>query len=556
MARISKLNRSKGWQSESCLLPGVTMTFISNFPKRAEQLLECAAVGICEIDGDGRCRYLNAAGARLLGYPAQELIGAVLHNVIHPGGTAREPVECPICQSLDSARTALTGDTACSTTALFSHKDGRSIAISYANRPIVSDGMPPGVVMTFHEDSQLLHLQNQIRERNTALAESESRKVEFIATLAHELRNPLAPIHAGIELLRKGGDNAVSIRQVREVMERQLAQLIRIINDLLDISRLTTCQMTLRKERIALIDILRLALEASQPQIASRYNSFTLEIPAEAIYLEADAARLAQVFTNIINNAAQYSPVGGPISVRVKMNRATVEIDIADAGIGISADALDGIFEMFTRVGRDACGTRGGLGVGLHLARRVAELHGGGLVAASEGPGKGSHFLVTLPLSDASDQEPMSEDRQTPTRAPSAVRVLLVDDNVDAAVSLSLLLQLGGHRTEVAHSGPEALQRVADFKPDVVLLDLGLPGMNGYEVARAIRAAPNLGCPRLVAVTGWGAAEDRLKSKQAGLDEHLTKPVDISRIEDMLTALPVRREADCPPPSGKIDTPS
>lgn len=556
MAGISTLNRTKGWQSKSCLLPGVNMTCVSNFPKRAEQLLECAAVGICEIDFEGRCLYVNAAGARLLGYQAQELIGAVLHNVIHPGSAALKPAECSICQSLEYARTVLSGEPARSAPALFSHKDGRPISISYANTQIAADGVPPGVVMTFYEDSQFLRLQNELRERTVALAQSESRKTEFIATLAHELRNPLAPIRAGIELMRKGGDNAVSIRQVREVMERQSAQLMRLIDDLLDISRLTTCQMPLRKERIVLIDVLRLALEASQPQIASKYNSFTLEIPAEAIYLEADAARLAQVFTNIINNAAQYGPVGGPISVRVKLNLATVEIDIADAGIGLSAEALDGIFDLFTRVGRDEYGMHGGLGVGLHLARRVVELHGGDLVASSEGRGKGSHFLVTLPLSNAIDKEPMSEDRQTPAGAHNAARVLLVDDNVDAAVSLSLLLQLGGHCTEVAHSGPEALQRVADFKPDIVLLDLGLPGMNGYEVARAIRAAQNLGRPRLVAVTGWGAAEDRLRSKQAGLDEHLTKPVDISQIEDMLSALPVRREADCPPPSGNIETPS
>ena len=286
-----------------------------------------------------------------------------------------------------------------------------------------------------------------------------------------------------------------------------------------------------------------MALETCEPQIAGNRNALILEIPAESIYLQGDATRLAQVFTNLLNIAAQYSSPGDPISVRVKADGATAEIDIADAGAGISAQALTSIFEMFTRVGRSEHGMHGGLGIGLHLARRLVEMHGGRLVASSEGLGKGSHFLVTLPLTESIDEEQMCEDRQASAGAPSSARVLLVDDNVDAAVSLSLLLQLGGHTTQVAHGGSEALQRVGEFKPDLVLLDLGLPGMSGYEVARAIRARPQLGRPLLVAVTGWGAPDDRLKSKQAGLDDHLTKPVDISTIEHMIRSWPVGHEA-------------
>jgi signal transduction histidine kinase/CheY-like chemotaxis protein len=486
---------------------------------------------------------MNSAAARLLGYEAAELIDAGLHNVIHPNGTAIVPGECPICQDLEIARTRPPGEPGRWTHGLFLSGDGRTIPVFYASTQIITDAGAPGVVMTFHDDPQFLLLENELRKRTVELGESESRKIEFIATLAHELRNPLAPIRTALELMRNAGDNAASTRRMREVMERQLAHMIRLIDDLLDISRLTTCQMTLIKERTALEDIIRTAMEATAPQIASKNIALTGELPAKSGFLQADATRLAQVFTNILNNASQFSPVGGPISVRVKLDLATVEIDIADSGVGIAGEALNGIFEMFTRVGRDQHRQHGGLGIGLHLARRLVELHDGRLVAASEGLGNGSHLLVTLPLAEFHDEEPMSKDLQTPAAAPGAARVLLVDDNVDAAVSLSLLLQLGGHTTQVVHSGSEALQRVAEFKPDVVLLDLGLPGMHGYEVARAIRAAPQFGRPLLVAITGWGAPEDRLKSKQAGLDEHLTKPVDISALELMLRGLPARQDA-------------
>jgi PAS domain S-box-containing protein len=512
----------------------------TSFPKQAERLLQRSAVGICEIDSAGRCLYLNPAGAQLLGYEARQLVGAVLHNVIHPSGQSNSPVPCSICQTLEAAPTLLVGEPQRFARDLFLHKEGHTISMSYANRQIVTAGIPPGVVMTFYDDQQFVQLQNELRDRTAELATSESRKIEFIATLAHELRNPLAPIRTALELMRKAGDDTGSTKLVREVMERQLAQMIRLINDLLEISRLTTCQVTLRKERVDLGNIIRLALEASEPQIANNMNTLTLTSPLESIYVQADAIRLAQVFTNLLNNAAQYSKAGGPISVAVKSDRTSVEIDIADAGVGIPGEALNSIFEMFTRVGRNEYGIHGGLGIGLHLARRLVEMHDGRLIALSEGPGKGSHFLVTLPVAESIDEEQMSDDRQTSAAAPRAARVLLVDDNVDAAVSLSLLLQLGGHTTQVAHSGSQALERVAEFKPDVVLLDLGLPGMSGYEVARAIRATPQIRQPVLVALTGWGAPEDRLKSKQAGLDEHLTKPVDISMIEHMLSALPIR----------------
>jgi PAS domain S-box-containing protein len=525
--------------------------------ERLHRLLACSSDGICEVDSHGRCTYSNAIGAYLLGFEVQELVGSVVHDAIHPDAKSLAPAECSICQALKNAQVLEPGEPTRRMHGVLLHKDGRAIPVTYSAVQVVVDRIPQGAAMSFHDDSQRQQLEGALRERTAELAVSEKRKTEFIATLAHELRNPLAPIRTALQVMSKAADDATSMTQVREVMERQLAQMVRLINDLLDISRLTSGQMTLKNEHIALEAILGIALEASAPLMRSAENPLTLDIPKEPIYLYADATRLAQAFTNILNNAAQYSPAGSPISVRVELDSETVLIDIADAGEGIAGETINRIFDMFTRVGRESPGARAGLGIGLNLARRLVEMHGGHLIASSEGLGKGSHFLITLPLAEPKAVEHSHEDHRPPEVARVAVRVLIVDDNVDAAASLSLLLQLGGHTTRVAHSGPEALRAAAEFKPDIVLLDLGLPGMNGYEVARTIRARPELGLPFLAAVTGWGSPEDRLKSKESGFDEHLTKPVDISMIELLLTTLAARQNADGTPPvenGHEIDT--
>jgi PAS domain S-box-containing protein len=511
--------------------------------ERLHRLLECSSDGICEVDAAGRCTYSNASGAHLLGYEAAELMGTVLHDAIHPGGRFLAPAECSICQAVINALGLKPGEPARRTHGVLSHKDGRAIPVSYLAVKIVVDGLLRGAVMTFSDDSERRRLAEELRDRTAELAESERRKTEFIATLAHELRNPLAPLRAALQVMRKASDNATSVEQLREVMERQLGQLVHLVDDLLDIARVNSGQMTLQRERVALQEILQWAVEASAPLRTTTQNSLTLDLPAAPLYLEADATRLTQVFTNILNNAAQYSAAGGPISVRVQSAGAQVQIDIADAGVGIAREALNRIFDMFTLVGRDAKNTHAGLGIGLNLARRVVEMHDGQLVAKSEGLGRGSHFLITLPLSDLEDEEAAAaaENERSEQETLSPVRALIVDDNIDAAATLSLLLQLAGHTTCLAHDGPEALKAAAEFKPDVVLLDLGLPGMDGFEIARAIRGMPELGHPVLVAVTGWGGPEDRLRSKQAGFDEHLTKPVEISMIELLLSTLPVRR---------------
>jgi PAS domain S-box-containing protein len=508
--------------------------------ERLYRLLECSSDGICEVDAEGCCTYCNGTGASLLGYRSAELVGTVLHDTIHPGGGFLAPAECSICQALKNAPGLTLGEPAHRTRGMLSHKDGRAIPVSYSGVHIVVDGLPQGSVMTFYDDSQRRRLEGELRDRTAELTESERRKTEFIATLAHELRNPLAPLRAALQVMRKASDNATSMAQMREMMERQLMQLVRLVNDLFDIARVTSGQMALQKERIALHEIMQAAVEASEPLRMTTKNSLTLELPAGSLFLHADPTRLTQVFTNILNNAAQYSAAGGPITVRAESDESTVRIDIADSGVGIAREALNRIFEMFTRVGRDSMRSHTGLGVGLNLARRLVEMHDGQLVASSEGLGRGSHFLITLPLAGPAGSDSTVTEGDRPAQTGNLVRALIVDDNIDAAATLSLLLQLAGHTTAVAHEGAEALKVAAEFKPDIVLLDLGLPGMDGYEVARAIRRTPEAGNPVLVAVTGWGTPEDRVRTKQAGFDEHLTKPVDISMIELLLSSLPAR----------------
>ena len=280
---------------------------------------------------------------------------------------------------------------------MFWHKEGRAVPVSYSVVPVHGDPDNNGAVMSFSETSVRTHIEQELHQRTAELSEAERRKTEFIATLAHELRNPLAPMRAALQVMRKASADATSMAQLRDMMERQLEQLVHLVNDLLDIARVSSGQLELKKERATLQDIVSVAIEASAPLMTSTKNSLTLDTPQEPLYLQADVTRLTQVFTNILNNAAWYTPAGGRVSVRVERLDERVLIDIADSGIGIAREALKRIFEMFTRVGRETPGMHAGLGIGLRLARRLVEMHAGELVAMSEGIGKGSHFLALPP---------------------------------------------------------------------------------------------------------------------------------------------------------------
>ena len=369
-----------------------------------------------------------------------------------------------------------------------------------------------------------------------ALKHADRRKDEFLATLAHELRNPLAPIRTGLHVLKLPRDPAVAVR-TREMMERQLFHMVRLIDDLLDVSRITSGKVTLRKEQVLLRTVAETAVEASRPVIEASGHALKLALPEEPVWLAADPTRLAQVMTNLLTNAAKYTPEGGCIELSASREGGEVIVRVTDTGLGIPPGMLAEVFEMFTQVNRTLERSQGGLGIGLALVKRLVEFHGGTITAESQGLGQGSTFTVRLPLVEAC-AGPTGErsTAETPSVQPpmSGRRVLVVDDNVDGAESLANMLQIGGHETRTAHSGPAALDAARPFNPEVVFLDIGLPGMNGYEVAKRLRAEPTLGGAVLVALTGWGSDDDKRRSREAGFDFHLTKPVELTAIERIL----------------------
>jgi len=377
----------------------------------------------------------------------------------------------------------------------------------------------------------------QHKRAEAVLQETDRRKDEFLAILAHELRNPLAPLRNALHVLRLAGPNpnTATLDQTRGMMERQVQQMVHLIDDLLDISRITRGKVKLRKERVELAVVIQDALEACRPLIEAGGHELTVSLPPEPITLDADPTRLAQVFSNLLNNAAKYTPRGGSIRLTAAQRGDEIVVKIRDTGIGIPADMLPRVFEMFTQVDRSLERSQGGLGIGLSLVRGLVELHGGSVEARSEGPGQGSEFLVRLSIHPPARaaHAASNDSRQA---APPRHRILVVDDNRDAADSLALLLTLQGSEVRTAYDGLEAIDAAAAFDPDIVLSDLGMPRMNGYEAAQKIRERCS-GKVVLVAMTGWGQDEDKRKSSEAGFDYHLVKPVALDALDQLLSSL-------------------
>jgi signal transduction histidine kinase/ActR/RegA family two-component response regulator len=370
------------------------------------------------------------------------------------------------------------------------------------------------------------------------LAEQARRKDEFLATLAHELRNPLAPIRTGLQVIKLAPDSAAAARTL-PVMERQLGQMVRLIDDLLDVSRITSGKIVLRPERISLQDVAASAVEASRPLIDAAGHSLVVDLPAKPIWLQADATRLSQVLSNLLSNSAKYTRSGGQIWLAAAVTGGEVRITVTDNGMGIPEDMLSGVFEMFTQINRTLDRAEGGLGLGLSLVKTLVALHGGAVRADSRGVDQGSVFTVTLPAAAAPARRP--DDLATAPKPATANgrRILVVDDNVDAAETMAMLLDLSGYDARAAFGGQQALEMVKVFRPELVFLDIGLPGMNGYEVAAKLRADPATRNVKLIALTGWGTGDDQRKSAMAGFDAHVTKPVEAGQIDSVLaTYLP------------------
>lgn len=386
-------------------------------------------------------------------------------------------------------------------------------------------------------------LQEEMQERRAAeeaLLAADRRKDEFLATLAHELRNPLAPLSNSLAILRLAGGNETAASAARSIMERQLKQMVRLVDDLLDVSRISTGKLALRAEPVVLQAVVSDAVETVSPLIEARSHTLDVALPEQPVHLRGDATRLAQVFANLLGNAAKYTDPGGRISFGASTDGAQAIVKVADNGIGIPPHMLGNIFNMFTQVDGSLERTQAGLGVGLSLARHLIELHGGTIEVHSGGTGQGSTFIVRLPLTPPVDApEPAKDDGAIAPAGPRH-RILLADDNVDFAGTMATLLREMGHEVRVVHDGLAALEAAGAFQPEFAFCDIGMPKLNGYDLARRLRALPALQHTVLVAITGWGQEHDRERAHAAGFDRHVVKPITF---EQLLSLLEVRRSA-------------
>jgi PAS domain S-box-containing protein len=376
-------------------------------------------------------------------------------------------------------------------------------------------------------------LQDELQQRVHDLAETDRQKNEFLAMLSHELRNPLAPMRNALMLLKREQLSADARAEIHGVMERQLQQMVRLVDDLLDVSRIIRGKIDLRWEELELSTIVQRAIETAQPVIEANGQSLSVALPEQPLLIRGDAVRLAQAISNLLTNAAKYSRSATPIELAARVEHDHAIITVKDRGVGIPVHLVPRLFDLFVQGEHTIARTQGGLGIGLTLVKRIVELHHGWVHAYSAGPGQGSEFTLQLPALASPSRNANASAAPEPNSGPSR-RVLVVDDNVDAAETIAMILRLSGHQVLCAYDGRAALARVNEYKPDIILLDIGLPEVDGYEVARRIRSTASLRDVRIVAISGYGQDEDRRRSHDAGIDHHLTKPVDLDALRSFV----------------------
>jgi PAS domain S-box-containing protein len=475
---------------------------------------------------DGTIQTWNAAAERLFGYTAEQAAGKHISLIIPPERIAEEDA---IIARLKQGQRIEHFETE------RLRSDGQHLTVSLTISPLRDDsGNVIGASKIARDVTERRRLEDNLRKLASDLSQADQRKNEFLATLAHELRNPLAPISNMIEVVKRADSNGELLKQAHETIERQLAQMVRLVDDLLDLNRITHDRLELRRSEVELTTVVHQAIEVARPLIDAAGQKLTIDLPDESIYLNADHARLTQVFGNLLNNSCKYTRPNGAISLSARRNgNDEVSVSVRDNGAGIPPDKLDTIFDMFMQVDRNSEHSQSGLGIGLTLVKRLVEMHGGSIEAHSGGEGRGSEFVVHLPIVNQPviASAPVSG---VASQSSSQRRILVVDDNRDSADSLAMLLEITGNQTYVAHDGVEALESIEKYHPEVVLLDIGLPKLDGLEVCRRVRKQPWGKDIRIIALTGWGQEDDRRKSEEAGFNGHLVKPLDYDKLLELL----------------------
>ena len=496
---------------------------------------------ILNVDDDAAARYVKSRILRLAGYEVVEAAnGAAAMQLLHE----RNPdmvlldVRLPDANGRDIAA-AIKADPSTAQVVVLqtsaSHVETRHRVASldagadgYLSIPVE----PEELVAHVRALLRMRKAENERQKALEALREADRRKDEFLAMLAHELRNPLAPIRNAVEILRLSDDRKVRER-ARQLVGRQVQHLTRLVDDLLEVSRITQRKVVLQRSRVRLAAIVDSALEVARPAFETLDHKVTVSIPEEDIWLDVDAVRMSQVMGNLLNNAGKFTPRGGAISIEASCCEDGLVVCVTDDGVGIAPEVLPAVFELFAQADRSLERSQGGLGIGLSLVKGLVEMHGGTVQAHSAGLGKGSRFTIRLP------RERLASAPAGPLRAPLAPdsngvliprRVLVVEDNIDAAESMVMLLRGYGHDVAVVNDGREAVQAALAFRPDVILLDIGLPGIDGFTLAKTLRARPETSAARLIAVSGYGQEKDRARSAEAGFDLHLVKPVDPGKL--------------------------
>jgi PAS domain S-box-containing protein len=491
---------------------------------------------VVTTDAQGRVTFMNPAAERLAGTQLDAAQGRPLQDVLPLLDAATRQPLSPDPAAAATYQTLLDGA-----------GEARQLTLNVAPCQ-EGDQECSGAVLVLRDDlTGQKRLEEELRRRAEELLAADRRKDQFLAMLAHELRNPLAPIRNAVELMRQVETVDPTFQPSREMVERQVKHLGRLVDDLLDVSRITQGSIRLRKEVVDLGTIVQRAVDGSRPLIESRAHTLSLRLPPEPVRLEADATRLEQVISNLLNNAAKYTMPGGHIWVAADREGEEAVVRVRDTGIGVPPDVLDRVFEPFVQQANGSLArTEGGLGVGLTLVRSLVEMHGGRVEASSPGLGQGSEFEVRLPAQLPAEATLPSEP--VAANATRALRVLVVEDNIDAAESLATLLRLWNHDVSVVHDGRTALEAAREQQPEVVLLDIGLPGLDGYQVARRLREELHLDHTLLVAMTGYGQPEDRRRSREAGIQYHFVKPVEPLVLRNLLAGatLPAGWESDRP----------